>query len=118
MTRVLAAALAWVVAAPAGAQPINVAGAWDMLINGPQGAMEITMTLEQEGDAVTGTLDGPQGAVQVAGEVAGNLMKLAFDVDTGQGVISITMIAEVKGTSMEGSLNFGAGTADFTAKRK
>lgn len=113
---VLALLFACLVVVPAA--QINVAGGWDMVINGPQGAMETTLTLTQDGDTVTGTLDGPMGAVEVAGAVAANLMRLAFDVDTGQGLLSITMIAEVNGASMEGSLDFGQGTADFTATRK
>jgi len=112
---VFALLFALVVAAPAA--QTSVAGAWDMTINGPQGAMETTMTLTQEGDTVSGTLDGPMGSVEIAGAVAGNLMKLAFDVDAGGTVISITMIGEVDGPSMNGSLDFGQGTADFTAKR-
>lgn len=97
---------------------VNVAGAWDMIINGPQGAMETTMTLTQDGDTVSGTLDGPMGAVDVGGAVAGNYMKLAFDVDAGGTMLSITMIGEVNGSSMEGSLDFGQGTADFVATRR
>lgn len=120
MTRTLAGAfallVALVVAAPAA--QINVAGAWDMTVHGPQGAMETTMTLTQDGDAVSGTIDGPMGTVEVAGAVAGNLMKLAFDVDAGGQMLSITMIGEVNGAAMEGSMDFGQGAAEFTAKRK
>lgn len=113
---VFALLFALVVAVPAA--QTNVAGAWDMTINGPQGAMETTMTLTQEGDTVSGTIDGPMGSVEVAGAVAGNLMKLAFDVDAGGQMISISMIGEVNGATMEGSMDFGQGAADFTAKRK
>jgi hypothetical protein len=113
---VCALLFALVVALPAA--QTNVAGAWDMTINGPQGAMETTLTLTQDGTNVSGTIDGPMGTVEVGGAVAGNLMKLAFDVDAGGTVISITMIGEVNGASMNGSMDFGQGSADFTAKRK
>lgn len=111
-------ALLFVAAATVAAAQTSVAGAWDVTLNGPQGMMELTMTLTQDGDTVTGTLDGPMGAVEVGGAVAGNLMKLNFDVDAGGQMISISMIGEVNGASMTGSLDFGQGTADFTAKRK
>ncbi len=120
MTRTLSGVFALLLAfvVSASAFQTNVAGIWDMTLNGPQGVMETTMTLTQDGDAVSGTIDGPMGSVEVAGAVAGNLMKLAFDVDAGGSMISITMIGEVNGASMEGSMDFGQGTADFTAKRQ
>jgi hypothetical protein len=120
MTRVLAGAFAllFALAVAAPTAQINVAGDWDVMINGPQGAMEATLTLAQDGDTVSGTLESLMGAVEVAGAVAANLMRLAFDVDAGGQMITITMIGEVNGSSMEGSLDFGQGTADFTAKRK
>jgi hypothetical protein len=120
MTRVSAGAFALIVALAVAAPSaqIDVSGTWDVMINGPQGAMESTLTLQQDGDTVTGTLESMMGSVEGAGAVAGNLMKLSFDVDAGGQMISISMIGEVNGGSMEGSLDFGAGTADFTAKRK
>lgn len=120
MTRTFAGvfALLFALVVAGSAAQINVAGAWDMTINGPQGIMETTMTLAQDGDMVSGTIDGPMGSVEVAGAVAANLMKLAFDVDAGGEMISITMIGEVNGATMEGSMDYGQGAAEFTAKRK
>jgi hypothetical protein len=96
----------------------DVSGSWELNINGPQGPINATATLKQEGDKVTGTFSGPQGDVEAAGTMKGNALSLAFSVNTQQGALSITLNGEVTGTSMKGVLDFQMGTADFTGTKK
>ncbi len=84
----------------------------------PQGPINATATLKQDGEKVTGTFSGPQGDVETTGTVKGNTLSLAFSVNTQQGALSITLNGEVTGTSMKGVLDFQMGTADFTGTKK
>ena len=96
----------------------SVAGEWALTINGPQGTIDSDVTLAQDGEAVTGTMSGPQGESKVSGTLAGSTLTLAFNVVTPNGPIDIKMSAEVAGADMKGTLDFGMGTADFTGKKK
>ena len=96
----------------------SVAGAWDLSINGPQGPINAAATLKQDGDAVTGTIDSPQGTVPVKGTVKGNTLAISFSIDGPQGPLEVKVNGEVEGDAMKGVIDFGMGTADFTAAKK
>lgn len=119
MSRVLSVCAAFLLflSAALGAQG-NVSGAWDLNINGPQGAITAGATLKQDGEAVTGTFDSPQGTVEVKGTFKGKTLALAFNVDGPQGPLEIKVNGEVNGDAITGILDFGMGTADFTGAKK
>jgi hypothetical protein len=96
----------------------SIAGDWALIINGPQGTIDSDVTLAQDGEAVSGTMSGPQGESKVSGTMAGSTLTLSFNVVTANGPIGIKMSAEVAGADMKGTLDFGMGTADFTGKKK
>ena len=96
----------------------SVAGGWDLSINGPEGPIAASCTLKQEGEKITGTLESPQGTVNVAGEVKGKNVTMNFQVQTPQGNLDIKVTGEVDGASMKGMIDFGMGQADFTGKKK
>jgi hypothetical protein len=96
----------------------DISGSWDLTINGPQGTITAGATMKQAGEKVTGTLSSPQGEVELSGTMTGKTLKLAFAVSTPQGNIDVTMVSEVTGGEMKGTMDFGMGTADFTGKKK
>lgn len=119
MFRVLSLAVAFaVVLGVAPHAQGSVAGAWDLNINGPQGAITAAATLQQAGEEVTGTIESPQGTVPVKGTLKGKTLALMFSVDGPQGPLEIKVDGEVDGDSIKGMLDFGMGQADFTAKKK
>jgi hypothetical protein len=95
-----------------------VAGGWEVTINGPEGAITAGLTLKQEGEKLTGTIESPQGTAELSGTVKGAAVALAFQVQTPQGALDIKVTGEVSGASMKGVMDFGMGTADFTATKK
>lgn len=113
----LAAALAAAIGVSAFAQS-SVSGGWDLSINGPEGPIAASCMLKQDGDKVSGTLESPQGTVNVAGEMKGKTLSMSFTVPTPQGNLDIKVTGEVDGANMKGMIDFGMGQADFTGKKK
>jgi hypothetical protein len=112
----LAALIAFALSTSALAQ--GVAGAWDLAINGPEGPINATATLKQDGENVTGSIETPQGTAEMKGTYKGKALNLAFSIQGPQGPIDIKVNGEVDGASMKGIIDFGMGMADFTAKKK
>jgi hypothetical protein len=96
----------------------SVAGDWVLTVNGPQGTVDTDASFRQAGDKVTGTFSSQLGETNVEGTMSGSTLSLAFSVVTQNGPIDIRMTAEVAGSEMKGTIDFGMGTADFTGKKK
>ena len=67
--------------APAAMRAADVTGSWTSSMQSPDGSsMQITFTFKQDGDKLTGTVQGPQGdPIDISnGKVDGD--KLTFDV--------------------------------------
>jgi len=116
-TLVIAAALAFAVGSGVLAQA-SVAGAWDLSINGPEGPIGAVADLKQDGEKITGTIESPQGKVELAGTMKGKALAMSFQIQSPQGPIDIKVTGEVDGASMKGMIDFGMGQADFTGKKK
>jgi hypothetical protein len=96
----------------------SVAGAWDLTINGPEGAITAVATLKQDGEKVTGSIESPQGTADLAGTLKGKVLNMSFTIPGPNGNLDIKVNGEVDGASMKGIIDFGMGMADFTAKKK
>jgi hypothetical protein len=96
----------------------GLAGAWDLSINGPEGTITATATLQQDGEKVTGSIATPQGNAEMTGTFKGKALNLAFTIPGPNGNLDIKVTGEVDGASMKGIIDFGMGMADFTAKKK
>jgi hypothetical protein len=119
MLRVVSAVLALSLMLSAGVSAQSgVAGAWDLAINGPEGAINATATLKQDGDNVTGQIETPQGVAEMKGTYKGTTLNMSFTFQSPQGPLEIKVNGEVDGASMKGIIDFGMGMADFTAKKK
>jgi hypothetical protein len=118
MFRTFIAATALVVALGSSALAQSVAGAWDLSINGPEGAITATATLKQDGEKVTGSIESPQGTAELTGTIKGKVLNISFAIPGPNGNLDIKVNGEVDGASMKGIIDFGMGMADFTAKKK
>jgi hypothetical protein len=96
----------------------SIAGDWELSINAPDGVMNATATLKQDGEKVTGSISSQQGKVDVAGTYKAKKVELAFQMQTPNGPLDIKVNGDVDGADMKGIIDFGAGMADFTAKKK
>ena len=97
----------------------NVAGEWNMMFNLPQGPSPATMTLQQDGETLTGSLTSDQGTFKVEGTISSNKLEwVLLDVDAGGTLIRVPMDGTVDGDEMSGSFDLGEfGSGDWTAKR-
>jgi hypothetical protein len=118
MFRTFAATLALAFVLGSGVLAQSVAGAWDLTINGPEGAINATATLKQDGDKVTGAIESPQGTAELTGTMKGNVLNMSFTIAGPNGNLDIKVNGEVDGANMKGIIDFGMGMADFTAKKK
>ncbi len=96
----------------------NVAGDWDLSINGPEGVISATATLKQDGEKLSGSISSPQGTVELSGTYKGKTVNLSFTITTPQGELPIKVNGDVDGAEMKGIIDFGMGMAEFTAKKK
>ena len=82
------------------------------------GSQEGTLTLATDGDTLTGTLSGPQGAMDIEdGQVGDGSYSWKVNI-TSPMAITIESTATVDGDTITGESKLGAfGTATFTGTR-
>ncbi len=103
----------------------NATGVWTLRVNtgGQAGEPEVTVTLnlQQQGDRLSGSLQGPLGTGQIAGSVTGGEIRFTVPV-TLAGPVSQTTDANFTGTitgnEMRGTVTIvGRGPGTFTGTR-
>ena len=118
MAKVLSTLCAAALAVASLSAQSNIAGDWELTINGPEGAITATAALKQNGDNLTGTITSPQGTVELKGTYKAKKVELAFTIAGPQGELPIKVMGDVDGDDMKGTIDFSMGLADFTAKKK
>jgi hypothetical protein len=105
------------VKARATEEPVKVAGTWEVSSQGPNGPMTQTLTIQQDGGKIKGTMTGRRGEAPFEGTVTGN--KIAFTVkrETPNGTFTIEYSATVDGDSMKGTAHSERFDREWTAKR-
>ncbi|HXH48446.1 MAG TPA: hypothetical protein VNM47_03660 [Terriglobia bacterium] len=95
----------------------NVAGTWNLTMTGQRGTFDQTLKLEQQGDAVTGTISGRRGDSPVKGSVKGDALTFSVTRDTPRGTFTMDYKATVTGDSMKGTASNERFSLEFTGKR-
>lgn len=102
-----------------GQQTLNVAGKWEFTSEGPRGTQTSTITFEQDGTVLKGTMETQRGAVSFEnGSVEGN--KITFTIVRGMGdrTFEMTYTGTVEGDTMTGTMtNPRGGDVPWTAKK-
>lgn len=101
------------------AQDADVSGTWNMTVQSQQGTTNPTVTLQQEGQSLTGRYSSQTlGDADVTGSVDGNEITFSFTANVGGQSIPATYTATVEGDQMSGDLDLaGQAAASFTATR-
>ena len=116
--------------APTGAAPNDggvgestgsglAAGSWTLTVNSERGAMQLTATLQQNGDAISGALTLPFGSAPITkGSVKGNEIELEYTVTTPNGqTMNGTMKGKIDGSSISGQMGMMGRNSDFTGTK-
>lgn len=98
-------------------EPAKVAGAWDLAVEGPQGTFNQSLTLEQDGATIKGTLKGRRGESPVEGTVTGNKLTFTVKRDTPNGTFTMEYSGTIDGDSMKGTVHSERFDGNWTAKR-
>lgn len=106
----------------AGAQRLfaDFTGAWDVVVQGPQGAMASVLTISQKGDSVGGRFESEVGTAELAGNAKGDSLRFTFSIDAGGQMLNLLALAALKDKDhLEGKIVAeGMGEFPFTAARK
>lgn len=104
----------------AAAKPGPPAGKWVMNLEGPQGAMSVNLDVKVDATSkVTGTLEGPQGPTNIAGEVKDGVLGFTINFDAGGTPLEIYFEGKVGADDkLTGTMSLGdMGKFPFTATR-
>jgi imidazolonepropionase-like amidohydrolase len=106
--------------AAGGGAPAQMGGSWTMTLNSPQGPLELTMTIAQNGAGFSGSMTSQLGTTEITGgEIAGRTATWTTVIQAGGQAITLNYRGEVDGNRMSGSADLGSfGSASFTAERK
>ena len=118
-TLLLGAAL-FAFAAPALAQEtVDVTGEWEITVETPQGTQTRTITFEQHGDSLSGTMETRMGTTPMHdGSVNGNEISFTMVFTRGDRSMEMMYTATVEGDEMSGKFVTPRGERPWTAKRK
>lgn len=96
----------------------EVTGSWVVTVMTDAGSGMMNFVLEQEGEAIKGTVTGDAGNASVTGNVANETVTFSHDLpDYG---ISAVYKGELAGSTIKGTVDYGNGAAmgSFTAELK
>lgn len=99
-------------------EPANVAGTWELSMQGRRGAMTQTLTIQQDGNKITGTLKNPRGESNIEGTVDGNKIHFTVKRQTPRGEMTMDYTGTVDGSAMKGKMEGGRFGGDWTAKKQ
>jgi hypothetical protein len=110
MKKLIVTAVALLISA-VSALAADVSGKWTGQMQTPDGnAFPISYTLKQDGMTVTGTTEGPGGAIEIKeGKVEGDKVSFHIIFEGGQGAMKIMMTGTVSGEEMTMSMGMEGG---------
>lgn len=93
-------------------------GVWNTTMNTPMGPQKVTLTLATDGDALTGSLSGPQGSLDLQdGAVDGDALSWKADISQPM-AMTLEFSATVDGDEISGNVKLGAfGNASLSGTR-
>ena len=90
----------------------KVGGTWEMTSQGRQGPQTSTLTIEQTGNKIKGTLKGARGEAPLEGTVDGSKVNFTIERDTPNGKFTANYAGTVDGDSIKGTVKMGEREAE------
>jgi hypothetical protein len=97
----------------------DLSGRWQLTTTSKVGSQDVDLVVHQSGQALTGTVMSPTGAVPYSGRVDGSEVTFQFTLRAAGRDLKISYSGQVNGDTMQGSTSFDAfGEGTFVAHRK
>lgn len=98
---------------------MSVAGTFKLTMNTPMGTQTPTLTIVEDGGAVSGNMAGPMGTTEFSGgTVDGDSASWDMTIDAMGQQIKLSCNCTVDGDSISGKMSSPMGGADFTGQRE
>jgi hypothetical protein len=98
--------------------PANVAGTWRVQFVTPNGEAAVTMTINQDGEKLSGRVVDEYGEYVVSGTVAGDQVTATWSVTEEGKPLQITMKGTIEGEYITGVARLGSvGEGSLEARR-
>jgi imidazolonepropionase-like amidohydrolase len=97
----------------------DVSGTWNLVVDSPQGQVDITATLRQAGTKITGSMTSMFGESNVTdGSISGNTIQFTTVVDIQGQMLEVKYEGTIQGNSMSGTVTVqGIGSMPFSGTR-
>ncbi len=95
----------------------SIAGSWSVTSESPQGPIQLTFNLKQEGATITGTVSSPFGTFPLAGTLSGNELTFAFTAKIQDQELPVTGKGTIDGNSIRGTMNAMGQDTNFSGTR-
>ena len=97
----------------------NVSGNWTISIQGERGARTQTMSIQQDGKTLSGSVQDDRGKEDLQGTIEGSDIRLTISMNTPRGPMTLEHSGKLNGDSMKGTIKNPLGNnASWSAKRK
>jgi hypothetical protein len=96
----------------------DISGEWILNFNGPQGPIDANAKFQQDGENVSGTIEGPQGTIDCTGTLKDTKLALQMEVNANGQSIAIYLLADVDGDTLKGSFSVAEMRGEWSGKRK
>ena len=98
---------------------MSVNGKYQITMNTPMGAQNSTLSLNADGDKLSGSISTPMGASEFDnGTVDGNNITFEMKLSAMGQEISLSCKASIDGDNITGQMNSPMGGADFSGTRE
>lgn len=99
-------------------KPAEVAGAWDMVQEGRNGPLHQTLTIQQTGTALKGSIKGPNDEIPITGSIAGNKITFSLKFTGRNGEETHEYEGTVTADAMSGTMKVDERSIEWSAKRQ
>ncbi|MCS6804788.1 MAG: amidohydrolase family protein [Acidobacteriota bacterium] len=107
-------------ATPAGEQPpVDATGMWNLTVETPQGAVQVTANVQQSGTTLGGTISSLFGEASISsGSIRGRTVQFAASINIGGQPTKVEFDGTIQGDSINGTVSVsGQGSFPFSGTR-
>src|SRR5262252_3431415 len=103
---------------PGAAGPeASAAGSWSITSESPQGPIQLTFNLKQEGSTISGEVSSPFGTFPLSGSLSGAELSFAFTAKIQDQEVAVTGKGSIDGNSIRGAINAMGHDSNFSGTR-